>query len=90
MKEENITYSIAKGIEPESIQASGSRCQSAGNAEGKEASWTALWVCSKKKNQILGNSIAPTGWDKLYKLSNRHDKTIIFKNAHLGDKSIQM
>lgn len=44
----------------------------------------------KKKNQILGNSIAPTGWDKLYKLSNRHDKTIIFKNAHLGDKSIQM
>ena len=44
----------------------------------------------KKKIQMLGNSTAPTGWDKLYKLSNRHDKTIIFKNAHLGDKSIQM
>lgn len=48
------------------------------------------YAVKKKKNQILGNSIAPTGWDKLYKLSNRHDKTIIFKNAHLGDKSIQM
>lgn len=81
---------MAKEIEPESIQASRPGCQSAGNAEREEASWTTPWVCSKKKIQILGNSIAPTGWDKLYKLSNRHDKIIIFKNAHLGDKSIQM